>query len=212
MPTLSLRQAIEVSNGTLPVSSLSTQEQAQVSGAVGDTNTIDFNIPTTDPGYDATTGVWTIALSIGAAGDQHQRGDHRRLQPAGGDQEHPGAGRQREAHDRDQRSGCRHHCRADDRPARVAGARAGHREFRLTPASWSRRRATLRSPAASSAPTRPGRPPPPTPRDGDRELVQSDRRAECRRSQRDLRNNAELWHPHPRPGGQPARISSRRAT
>ncbi len=59
---LSLREAIEVSNGTLAVSSLSTQAQAQVSGAVGSTNTIDFNIPTTDPGYDATTGVWTIAL------------------------------------------------------------------------------------------------------------------------------------------------------
>ena len=60
--TLSLREAIEVSNGTLAVSSLSTQEQAQVSGAVGATNTIDFNIPTTDPGYNATTGVWTIAV------------------------------------------------------------------------------------------------------------------------------------------------------
>ena len=61
--TLSLREAIEVSNGTLAVSSLSTQEQAQVSGAVGSTNTIDFNIPTTDPGYNAATGVWTIAVS-----------------------------------------------------------------------------------------------------------------------------------------------------
>ncbi len=67
-----------------PVSLLSTQEQAQVSGAVGATNTIDFNIPTTDPGYDAATGVWTIALEVGPAGDQHQRGDHQRLQPAGG--------------------------------------------------------------------------------------------------------------------------------
>jgi hypothetical protein len=63
--TLSLRQAIEVSNGTLPVSSLSTQEQAQVKGAIGNTNTIDFNIPTTDPGYNAATGVWTIALKSG---------------------------------------------------------------------------------------------------------------------------------------------------
>jgi CSLREA domain-containing protein len=63
--TMSLREAIEVSNGTLPVSSLSTQEQAQVSGAVGNTNTIDFNIPTTDPGYDATTKVWTIAVKSG---------------------------------------------------------------------------------------------------------------------------------------------------
>ena len=65
---LSLREAIEVSNGTLAVSSLSTQEQAQVSGAVGSTNTIDFNIPTTDPGYNAATGVWTIAVkpTIGA--------------------------------------------------------------------------------------------------------------------------------------------------
>jgi hypothetical protein len=61
--TLSLREAIEVSNGTLAVSSLSTQEQAQVSGTVGNTNTIDFNIPTTDPGYDPATGVWTIAPS-----------------------------------------------------------------------------------------------------------------------------------------------------
>jgi hypothetical protein len=60
--TLSLREAIEVSNGTLAVSSLSTQEQAQVSGAVGASNTINFNIPTTDPGYSAATGVWTIKL------------------------------------------------------------------------------------------------------------------------------------------------------
>ncbi len=60
--TMSLRQAIEVSDGTLSVSSLSAQEQAQVSGAVGATNTINFNIPTTDPGYDATTKVWTIAV------------------------------------------------------------------------------------------------------------------------------------------------------
>jgi hypothetical protein len=60
--TLSLRQAIELSDGTLAVSSLSTQEQAQVSGAVGTSNTIDFNIPTTDSGYSAATGVWTIAV------------------------------------------------------------------------------------------------------------------------------------------------------
>jgi Bacterial Ig-like domain (group 3) len=60
--SLSLRQAIEISDGTLSVSSLSAQEQAQVSGAVGATNTIDFNIPTTDQGYDATTKVWTIAV------------------------------------------------------------------------------------------------------------------------------------------------------
>jgi hypothetical protein len=60
--TLSLRQAIEVSDGTLAFSSLSTLEQAQVSGAVGASNTIDFNIPTTDSGYNATTGVWTIQV------------------------------------------------------------------------------------------------------------------------------------------------------
>ena len=59
--TLSLRQAIEVSDGTLAVSSLSTQEQAQVSGAVGELNVIDFKIPTTDPGYNPATAVWTIA-------------------------------------------------------------------------------------------------------------------------------------------------------
>jgi hypothetical protein len=62
--TLSLREAIEVSDGTLPVASLSKQEQAQVSGAVGATNTIDFNIPKTDPGYDPATGVWTIAVGL----------------------------------------------------------------------------------------------------------------------------------------------------
>jgi Bacterial Ig-like domain (group 3)/Right handed beta helix region len=61
--TLSLRQAIEVSDGTLAVPSLSTQEQAQVSGAIGNTNTIDFNIPTSDPGYNSTTGAWTIAVN-----------------------------------------------------------------------------------------------------------------------------------------------------
>ncbi len=61
--SLSLRQAIEVSNGTLAVSSLSSQEQGLVSGAVGNTNTIDFDIPTTDSGYDSATGVWTIAVS-----------------------------------------------------------------------------------------------------------------------------------------------------
>ncbi|MFI5459139.1 MAG: Ig-like domain repeat protein [Isosphaerales bacterium] len=60
--TLSLREAIEVSDGTLAVSSLSAMEQAQVSGAVGATNTIGFNIPTTDPGYNPATGVWTIAV------------------------------------------------------------------------------------------------------------------------------------------------------
>jgi Bacterial Ig-like domain (group 3) len=61
--TLSLRQAIEVSNGTHAVSSLSTQQQALVSGTVGSSNTIDFRIPTTDAGYNQTTGVWTISLN-----------------------------------------------------------------------------------------------------------------------------------------------------
>jgi hypothetical protein len=60
--TLSLRQAIEVSDGTLAVSSLTTQEQSQVTGVVGTSNTIDFNIPTTDSGFSAATGVWTIAV------------------------------------------------------------------------------------------------------------------------------------------------------
>src|SRR5262249_18149087 len=42
----------------------SKQEQAQVSGAVGATNTINFNIPTKDPGYNPATGVWTIAVGL----------------------------------------------------------------------------------------------------------------------------------------------------
>ena len=60
--TLTLREAIEVSDGTMAVSSLSSQEQAQITGIVGATNSIGFNIPTTDPGYDAATGVWTITV------------------------------------------------------------------------------------------------------------------------------------------------------
>jgi Bacterial Ig-like domain (group 3)/Right handed beta helix region len=51
--TLSLRQAIEISNGTLLVSSLSPAERAQVRGALSSPNTIDFNIPATKgPLYD----------------------------------------------------------------------------------------------------------------------------------------------------------------
>jgi hypothetical protein len=61
--TLSLRQAIEISNGAIAVSSLTSQQQALVSGVVSASNTIDFDIPTSDPGYDATTGVWTITVT-----------------------------------------------------------------------------------------------------------------------------------------------------
>jgi hypothetical protein len=43
--TLSLRQAIELSNGTLAFSALSSQEQGQVSGDLSAANTIDFDIP-----------------------------------------------------------------------------------------------------------------------------------------------------------------------
>ena len=42
--TVSLRQAIEISNGTLAVSSLTSAQQTLVSGAIGTPNTIDFNI------------------------------------------------------------------------------------------------------------------------------------------------------------------------
>jgi Bacterial Ig-like domain (group 3)/Right handed beta helix region/Bacterial Ig-like domain len=51
--TLSLRQAIEISNGTLLISSLSMPQRAQVSGALSSPNTIDFNIPAMEgPVYD----------------------------------------------------------------------------------------------------------------------------------------------------------------
>src|SRR4051812_41884771 len=43
--TLSLREAIQVSNGTLAVGALSQQAQAQVVGAQAAINTIDFDIP-----------------------------------------------------------------------------------------------------------------------------------------------------------------------
>jgi hypothetical protein len=63
--TLSLREAIEVSDGKIPVSALSMQEQKLVTGTVGASNTIDFKIPTTDSGYDKTSQVWTIKLQSG---------------------------------------------------------------------------------------------------------------------------------------------------
>ncbi len=64
--TLSLREAIEISNGTLPLSSLTPQQLAQVSGPLSNPNTIDFAIPTTDEGYipppsgSSSPGVWAI--------------------------------------------------------------------------------------------------------------------------------------------------------
>ena len=42
--TLSLREAIEISNGSLAISALSPQAQTQVSGALASSNTIDFAI------------------------------------------------------------------------------------------------------------------------------------------------------------------------
>ena len=51
--TLSLRQAIEVSNGTLSLSALTPTQQGLVSGALSTPNTIDFNIPSSQgPLYD----------------------------------------------------------------------------------------------------------------------------------------------------------------
>ena len=61
-PTLSLREAIELSNGTIAESALSTAAQAQVSGTLSDQNTIDFDIATTDAGYDPGSGKWTIVV------------------------------------------------------------------------------------------------------------------------------------------------------
>ena len=50
---LSLRQAIEISNGTLSISSLTAAQQGLVSGALSSPNTIDFNIPSSSgPVYD----------------------------------------------------------------------------------------------------------------------------------------------------------------
>ena len=51
--TLSLRQAIEISNGSLSLSSLTSTQQGLVSGALSAPNTIDFNIPSSQgPLYD----------------------------------------------------------------------------------------------------------------------------------------------------------------
>ncbi len=47
--TLSLRQAIEISNGTLPVSSLTPAQQSLVSVTTSPANVIDFAIPAAIP-------------------------------------------------------------------------------------------------------------------------------------------------------------------
>ena len=94
-----------MSNGTLAVSSLSTQEQAQVSGAVGATQHDRLQHPHDGLGIQRGDRGVDDRAAIGIAGDQHERGDHQWLQPAGGKREHAGAGRQREAGDRDQWSG-----------------------------------------------------------------------------------------------------------
>ncbi len=47
--TLSLHQAIEIANGTLPVSSLTASQASLVVGALSTPNTIDFAIPGTGP-------------------------------------------------------------------------------------------------------------------------------------------------------------------
>ena len=60
-PNLSLREAIEVANGTLKFSALSPQELAQVSLASGSADQIDFAIPQGDAGFNPSSGVWTIA-------------------------------------------------------------------------------------------------------------------------------------------------------
>ena len=67
-PTLSLREAIEVTNGTLAVSALSAQAQAQISGSFNTPDTIQFAIPASTapllniavPGFDPGTQTWTI--------------------------------------------------------------------------------------------------------------------------------------------------------
>ena len=156
-----------------------------MSGAVGSSNTIDFNIATTDSGYSAATGVWTIARPIGVAGDQRERGDHQRRQPAGGKREYSGARRQREAGDRD-RWIDRGPQWALDRAARVAGRRARHREL-----LWCRRfdhcarKRSGRGLLRRHGPDRRDRCAERI-RGGDREFVQYDRRGGPGRSQRDL--------------------------
>ena len=67
--TLSLRQAIEISNGSLPVSTLTPAQQGLITVTTSAANTIDFAIPASTspnldipaPGFDPTTQDWTIA-------------------------------------------------------------------------------------------------------------------------------------------------------
>ena len=78
--TLSLRQAIEISNGTLPVSSLTQAQQGLVTVSATTANTIDFGIrastsPGLDvpvPGFDPATQTWRIALSRALPAITHQ--------------------------------------------------------------------------------------------------------------------------------------------
>jgi hypothetical protein len=63
-PDLTLREAIAFSNGTLSYSSLSPAQQALITLPLATppaANTINFNIPTSDPGYIPANQTWRIA-------------------------------------------------------------------------------------------------------------------------------------------------------
>jgi hypothetical protein len=59
---LTLREAISLANGDLALSSLTNRERSQVSGLLANPglDTIDFQIPEDDGGYNPLTGTWTI--------------------------------------------------------------------------------------------------------------------------------------------------------
>ena len=85
--TLSLREAIEVSNGDLAISALSPGTEPQVSGTLSTPNMIDFNIPGTGPftiNVQATLMITKPAIidgysQPGASPNTLPRGDNAKL-------------------------------------------------------------------------------------------------------------------------------------
>jgi hypothetical protein len=74
--TLSLRQAIEISNGTLAISSLSVAQASLVSGPLALSNTIDFNIAGTGPFViSPTSALPSITIPVVIDGDS-EPGSH----------------------------------------------------------------------------------------------------------------------------------------
>jgi hypothetical protein len=93
--TRSLRQAIEVADGTLAIRALSTQERTQIKGALSTPNTIAFAIPRTGVQMiDLTSPLPAISEPVVIDGDT-QPGSSPNTDPVGKTTEHSAARRDR---------------------------------------------------------------------------------------------------------------------